>query len=109
MDQAEEQRMAPLIEALRQDPSGGSDLPDPAELSIDAAGYWTKRAARRVLRGQGSRSAPARRSRELRAIVRDFPPDRALLGRDPCAPARIHLAIADALPAITCKAARHLL
>src|SRR6476646_8992828 len=37
MDQANEQRMAPLIEALRQDPGGGSDLPDPAGAIVRAA------------------------------------------------------------------------
>jgi hypothetical protein len=37
MDQAEEQRMAPLIAALRQDPGGGSDLPDPAGAIVRAA------------------------------------------------------------------------
>ena len=37
MDQADEQRIAPLIEALRQDPGGGSDLPDPAGAIVRAA------------------------------------------------------------------------
>ena len=84
-------------------PVGGADTapvlppPDPTELSIDAANYWTKRAARRVLRGQGSRADLARRSSELRAILRGFPPDCAMPGGDPCAPARTYLAIAEAL------------
>jgi hypothetical protein len=37
MDQAEEQRMTPLIAALRQDPGGGSDLPDPVGPVVRAA------------------------------------------------------------------------
>jgi hypothetical protein len=37
MDQAEERRMAPLIKALRQNPSGGSDLADPTGAIVRAA------------------------------------------------------------------------
>jgi hypothetical protein len=84
-------------------PVGGTDStpvlppPDPMELSIDAANYWTKRAARSMLRHRGSRADLERRSRHLEEIMRDFPPDCALPGGNPCRLARTYLAIATAL------------
>jgi Nucleotidyltransferase domain len=73
--------------------------PDLDELAIDAANYWTKRAARRVLRGQGSRDDLARRARDLGALARCAPADCSMPGGNPCRLARTYLAIAAALPA----------
>jgi hypothetical protein len=73
------------------------DALDEREMAIDGACFWTRRAAKGLLRGKSGRDLVARRHGELVAALRGTPGDCAMAGGNVCRAGRIWLAIAAAL------------
>jgi hypothetical protein len=70
---------------------------DALEMAIDGACFWTRRAAKGLLRGKSGRDLLARRHGELGAALRGTPDDGAMAGGNVCRVGRVWLAIAAVL------------
>jgi nucleotidyltransferase-like protein len=70
---------------------------DELEMAIDGACFWTRRAAKGLLRGKSGRDLLARRHEELVAALRGTPEDCAMAGGNICRAGRVWLAIAAVL------------
>lgn len=79
----------------------GDDYPfdelDPLEMAIDGACFWTRRAAKGLLRGKSGRDLLERRHSELVTALRGTPDDCAMAGGNVCRVGRVWLAIAAVL------------
>jgi hypothetical protein len=79
----------------------GDDYPfdalDAREMAIDGACFWTRRAAKGLLRGKSGRDLLERRHGELVAALRGTPDDCAMAGGNVCRAGRVWLAVAAVL------------
>jgi hypothetical protein len=66
-------------------------------MAIDGACFWTRRAAKGLLRGKSGRDLLERRHGELVAALRGMPDDCAMAGGNVCRVGRVWLAVAAVL------------
>jgi hypothetical protein len=97
--------LAPVRTCYVAPPSGvaaagdayGLDELDAREMAIEGGCFWTRRAAKGLLRGTSGRDLLKRRQGELAAALRGMPEDCSVAGGNVCRVGRIWLAMAAGL------------